>query len=189
MTQKERDMTRIHAGDSFPEFVFQTAYEEDLFSRDILKGKTVFWFLRYIGCTICRYDVHLLSLRYEEFVRKGAQVYVVLQSDREHLQRDLKDAEPRPPFSIISDPEAKIYQLLDIRPAASMEELKAGAESKLKEKVAKANETGFFHGDYEGNEQQLQALFIVGEDNTVEYAHYAGNIMDMPSIDGVLELL
>ena len=181
-------MTRIQAGESFPEFNFQTI-DEDLFSRDVLKGKTVFWFLRYIGCTICRYDVHLLSLRYDEFVKKGAQVFVVMQSDREHLQRDLKDADPKPPFPIIADPDQKIYQLLGIDPAQSMEELKKGAEERLKEKVSKANEIGFFHGDYEGNEQQLQALFIVDEDNSVEYVHYAANIMDMPSIDEVLELL
>ena len=67
-------MTQIHTGDPFPQFTFDTAYEESLDSRSILKGKTVFWVLRYIGCTVCRYDVHTIAQRYEEFTQKGRTV-------------------------------------------------------------------------------------------------------------------
>ena len=59
----------------------------------------------------------------------------------------------------------------------------------LKEKGAKAAACGFSHGDYEGNEQQLPAMFIVDEDRTINYVHYAKNIMDMPTVDEVLNLL
>ena len=182
-------MARININDSFPEFIFNTVYENDLNSKEVLKGKTVFWFLRYIGCTVCRYDVHMIAKRYDEFKNKGAQVFVVMQSDREHVRNDLESTNTVLPFSIITDPEQKIYELLEIKAAESMDELKQGVEDKLKEKAAKARENGFVHGDYEGNEQQLPAMFIVNEDGKVEYAHYAKNIMDMPSIDEVLELL
>ena len=182
-------MPKVQVNETFPVFDFSTAYEDDLNSKDVLKGKTVFWFLRYIGCTVCRYDVHLLQQRYDEFVNKGAQVFVVMQSDRQHVRKDLESTDTRLPFSIICDPEQKIYQLLEIVPAESMEALKAGVEEQLKEKGGKARELGFVHGDYEGNEQQLPALFIVNEDGTVAYAHYAKNIMDMPKIDEVLSLL
>lgn len=182
-------MARVRVNDAFPGFTFSTAYEDDLNSKDILKGKTVFWFLRYIGCTVCRYDVHLLQERYDEFLKKGAQVYVAMQSDREHVRKDLESTGTKLPFSIICDPEQKIYELLDIVPAESMEALTEGVREQLKEKGGKARELGFVHGDYEGNEQQLPALFIVNEDGTVAYAHYARNIMDMPLIDDVLAIL
>ena len=45
------------------------------------------------------------------------------------------------------------------------------------------------HGDYEGNEQQLPALFILDEAGTALYANYAQDPMDMPSLDEVLEML
>lgn len=182
-------MSKVRVNETFPVFEFSTAYEDDLNSRDILKGKTIFWFLRYIGCTVCRYDVHLLQQRYEEFTEKGAQVYVAMQSNRDHVRKDLESTDTKLPFSIICDPEMKIYKLLDIVPAESMESLKLGVEDALKEKAGKARAQGFIHGDYEGDEQQLPALFIVDEDGTVEYAHYASNIMDMPLIDDVLSLL
>ena len=182
-------MPIVHVGDTFPEFPFDTAYEEGLNSHSVLKGKTVFWFLRYIGCTVCRYDVHQIAQRYDEFKEKGAQVFVVMQSDAQHIQNDLKNTDTVLPFQIITDPEMKIYELLDIKATETKEELVAGVMDQLKEKSGKARELGFVHGDYEGNEQQLPALFIVDEDGTVEYAHYAKNIMDMPKVDEVLAML
>lgn len=182
-------MPKVNVDEIFPQFTFSTAYEDSLNSKDVLKGNTVFWFLRYIGCTVCRYDVHLLQERYDEFTQKGAQVFVVMQSDQEHVQKDLESTDTRLPFAIICDPKQEIYRLLDIVPAESMDALKEGVEEQLKEKGSKARELGFTHGDYEGDEQQLPALFIVNEDGKVEYAHYAKNIMDMPLIDDVLALL
>ena len=47
-------MTRINKGDTFPVFEFSTAYEDGLNSKEVLKGKTIFWVLRYIGCICTR---------------------------------------------------------------------------------------------------------------------------------------
>ena len=51
------------------------------------------------------------------------------------------------------------------------------------------SKTRFVHGDYEGDELQLPALFIVNEKGVVEYANYAEDIMDMPKVDDVLNML
>ena len=182
-------MAKISVGEKFPSFNFNTQNRNAVNSLECLKGKTVFWVLRYIGCTVCRYDVHLIAQRYEEFVNKGAQVFVVMQSDVPHVQNDLANTNESIPFEIICDPTEFIYKLLSIEPAESMEILGGGRFDELKEKGAKARECGFVHGDYEGNEQQLPAMFIVEEDGTVSYAHYAESIMDMPKIDDVLAML
>lgn len=180
-------MTRLQKGSIMPNFTFHTAYEDHLQIYDVLKGKTVFWVLRYIGCTVCRFDVHLISERYKKFKEKGAQVFVVMQSDQKHVQEDLKDV--KLPFDIICDENMEIYQALDILPAHSKKELIGDKRSELLEKDAKASTLGFSHGDYEGNEMQLPAMFIVNKDGIVEYAHYAKTIMDMPTIDEVLKIL
>ncbi len=182
-------MAKLSAGDRFPEFPFSTHLRDDLSSHSVLSGKTVFWVLRYIGCTVCRYDVHLIAQRYDEFREKGAQVFVVMQSDRAHVLNGLSSTGTVLPFEIICDPEMEIYSLLSIEPAADMQALLGDGMDALKEKGQKAAECGFSHGDYEGNEQQLPAMFIVSEEGNVEYAHYASAIMDMPSVDEVLDLL
>ena len=182
-------MAKLNVQDKMPNLVFNTAYQNNVNLHDVLKGKTVFWVLRYIGCTVCRYDVHLIQQSYEAFQKKGAQVFVVMQSDQAHVQNDLKDIQL--PFDIICDDQMKIYEALSIEAAASLQELGGGEANlaRLKEKGAKAKECGFVHGDYEGNEQQLPAMFIVEEDATISYAHYAKNIVDMPTIPEVLEML
>ena len=180
-------MSRIQINDTMPDFAFNTAFNNHLHLSQVAKGKTILWALRYIGCTVCRYDVHMIAKRYSEFLEKGAQVYVIMQSDQKHVQNDLASTNTTLPFEIICDPEMKIYNMLEINPAESMEALADGVLDQLKEKASKAREAGFSHGDYEGNEQQLPAMFIVDEDRKVLYAHYAENIMDMPSIDEILE--
>lgn len=180
-------MAKYKVGDIFPNLTVKTAYEADREVKDILKGKTIFWVLRYIGCPVCRLDVALIAERYEEFKEKGAQVFVVMQSDQEHIRESLKETPI--PFEIICDNDMKFYDTLSIEPAGSMDELAGKMLDKLQAKGALADEYGFEHGDYEGDEQQLPALFIVDENGVITYAHYAEELIDMPDVDEVLELL
>lgn len=179
--------TRYKTGDRFPNLTVSTAYKPDRKVMDILKGRTVFWVLRYIGCPICRLDVALISEHYDEFIKKGAQIFVVMQSNKEHMKEALKDV--KIPFEIICDDNMTFYDTLMIRPAESMDRLAGQQLDKLQAKGAMADERGFTHGDYEGNEQQLPALFIVDENGIITYAHYAEELIDMPEVEEVLNLL
>ena len=182
-------MARIKAGDRFPDLKFDTAFKEGLSVSSVLKGRTIFWVLRYIGCTSCNFDVALISESYDKFLEKNAQVFVVMQSDKAHLRDDLKK---RPvPFEIISDPEFSFYKTLDIRAAKDKDELGGTPEERERfaAKRAAIQERGLTHGDYEGDELQLPAFFIVEEDGTVSYAHYATSIADMPTVEEALALL
>ena len=182
-------MPRIKAGDKMPDIAFKTAYRDGLSVNKVLKGKTIFWVLRYIGFTSCNFDVCLIAEDYERFIEKNAQVFVVMQSDRAHLQADL---EKRPvPFEIISDEDFEFYNTLEIRPAKDKDELGGTPEERARfaTKRAAIAERGLTHGDYEGDELQLPAFFIVEEDGTVSYAHYATSIADMPTVEEALALL
>ncbi len=182
-------MARIKAGDRFPDLKFDTAFKEGLSVSSVLKGRTIFWVLRYIGCTSCNFDVALISESYDKFLEKNAQVFVVMQSDKAHLRDDL---EKRPvPFDIISDPDFCFYKELDIRAAKDKEELGGTPEERERfaAKRAAIQARGLTHGDYEGDELQLPAMFIVGKDGTVLDALYPTSLMDMPTIDEVLAKL
>ena len=176
---------KLVKGDKFPNFTVNTAFENGLTIEKIVDGKpTMFMVLRYIGCTVCRYDVHVLTERYNEFVEKGVNVVVVMQSKPEIVQRDL--AGDTLPFHLICDEAQEIYKTLEINAAANMQELLGDGMAKLQEKGAKAAAAGFAHGDYEGIEEQLPAFFYVDSDLTVKEAHYAKGIMDMPTVDEML---
>jgi peroxiredoxin len=185
-------MARLSAGEQFPDFTFNTAYGRELSSGEFIKkaGKTVFWVLRYVGCTTCRYDIHLIKTRYKEFTGLDAQVLVVLQSQPENVRADLTGHEV--PYEIACDPGQAIYWRFSIEPAPDKEsrQPKDPADvEKWQAKLGKVKAGGFVHGKYEGNENQLPALFVVAADGKVLYAHYAKNSIDMPTVDEVLGLL
>ena len=187
---KENIMAKLAVGEKMPNLTVNTVYETGKKINDLVGGKpTFFMVLRYIGCTVCRFDVHMLEQRYSEFTDKGAQVYVVMQSDPEVIKADLEGK--KLPFDIICDPEYAFYDAFEIKAAADMQELVGGAEdlAKLQEKGAKAKEAGFEHGKYEGKEEQLPALFFVDGDCTVKVAHYGKNIADMPSLCDMLAMI
>lgn len=185
-------MGRISVGEKFPDFTFNTATEKNKTISGLLhSGKTVLWVIRYIGCTVCRYDIHLLTERYDKIAAKNAKVAVVLQSDPAIVREELKDCPA--PFDIICDTDMNIYKTLEILPAESMDALVDAANpavmDALKKKGDAARARGFSHGKYEGNEQQLPALFILDQDGRVIHAHYGKNIMDMPTVDALIEML
>ena len=84
---------RFKVGDYFPDFIFNTAYRKNLQVHEILNKETVFWCIRYIGCPVCRYDVHCIKEKYAEIQKKNAQVFVVMQSDQKHIQDVIKEGD------------------------------------------------------------------------------------------------
>jgi len=185
-------VAKLFIGDKMPNFFFDTIYENGKSVYEILgkKERTVFWILRYIGCTTCRYDVHVMSLRYQEFIDLDAQIYVVMQSEASNVRDDLK--EMKLPFDIICDPKMEIYQKFEIPDVTCKQDMMptdSADLAKLAEKRMRIEEAGIVHGKYEGNELQLPAFFVIERDGTVSYAHYAKNIIDMPTVDEILNLL
>jgi peroxiredoxin len=183
-------MARLKAGDTFPDFQVHTASEADLSTQEIIgkAKKTVFWVLRDVGCTSCRYDIHLIKEQYQKFTKQGVQILVVLQSQPDIVRSDLKGDEV--PYEIICDPDQTIYRRFSIEPAPNKETLRPTDPELVKKwekKVEGLKASGFVHGKYEGDENQLPALFIVGSDAVVLEAHYAASIADMPTVDELLK--
>ena len=178
-------MAKLVKGDKMPNFVLDTAFENGVSFEKIVGGKpTMFVVLRYIGYTVCRYDVHMITERYDEFVKKGVNVAVVMQSTPAMVQKDLDGATL--PFYLVCDDQQEVYKTLDISPAPDMPSLVGTDMAALQAKGAQAAAAGFKHGEYEGNEQQLPAFFFVDGDMTVTEAHYATTIVDMPTVDEML---
>ncbi len=182
-------MARLLTGDLFPDFTVTTQFENGTSIRKIAGGKPLMLVvLRYIGCPSCRYDVHMLQVNWDRFAQKGVSVAVVMQSTPESIKKALAD-EPLS-FPIICDPEYRIYNALEVKPAASMKELAGGEASvaKFMTKRAAIAELGYAHGAYEGIEEQLPAFFYLDAGLKVLTAHYAEGIGDMPTAEEMLAL-
>lgn len=182
-------MAKLSAGNIFPDYTVTTQFEDGTTISRIAGGKPLMLVvLRYIGCPSCRYDVHMLQVNYERFAEKGVTVAVVMQSTPESIRAALKD-EPLS-FPVICDPEYKLYNDLEIKPAGSREEMLGSEETlqKFRKKREAIRELGFIHGEYEGIEEQLPAFFYMNEKLKVITAHYAEGIGDMPTAEEMLAM-
>lgn len=177
---------RLEIGDVFPDISYDTPFETGKSLEKDLAGKPcVIEFLRYYGCTVCRLDIHELEKIYGFIKERGGELKVVLQSSRELVAKELEDHEL--PFEIICDPEGKLYRQFEINSAKNKLEL-AGSLAAIR-KINAAKSAGFTHGEYEGDELRLPAVFVVGKDMRVGYTHYAKNLGDMPSAKNIAELI
>lgn len=182
-------MPRLHVGEKMPDFTFETPYEKGLTIGETAKkvaGKTAVVFMRYYGCTMCQYDIHLFKTQHEKIAATGGQMLVVLQSDPVKLAAQVKPGDL--PFDIICDPDQNLYQQFDIRPAAS-KEAASDEQTIAKRAQREAYEVKFVHGEYEGNELQLPATFVVEPDLTITFAEYHKGNGGVPSPDELAELL
>lgn len=180
-------MSRLTAGSKMPEFSYETPFSKKENLSDAVKkvkGKTAVVFLRYYGCTLCQFDIHNYIKGYDEIKRTGGQLLVVLQSDPCLVYEQIKDRSV--PFEIICDKAQKLYREFDISPAEAMENM---IDAKGKEKIAQAAAEGFKHGEYEGNELQLPAVFIMDAERNLEYVHYSETASDVPTVTELKELL
>lgn len=175
---------KLEIGNKMPNFTVDVVFKRGVSLKELLGNqKTALLFLRYAGCTLCRFDMMMLKKEYEKITGVGGKVLVVLQSDPDKLSNEIdKDFYP---YDIICDPNQTLYKELEIKPANSQEEMIGlGTMEKIKE----VETSGLTHGDYEGNEMQLPAVFIVDKDLTVFYEHYATNVTDIPNVYELEEL-
>ncbi len=176
---------RLKTGDVLPDFTVDTAAADNVGLVSSSSGeKTAYFFLRYYGCTVCRVDIHNLTLRYDEFKRNNYEIKVVLQSDKALLRKELKDNPV--PFDIVADKDMQLYKALDIVPAKS--KLKMLGLSTFA-KISDASKLGYTHGEFEGDELQLPAVFVTDKTGKVLYAHYGKVISDVPSADELLNIM
>lgn len=177
-------MAMIKTGTKMPEFRFDTAYEQDLSFYDQLDRPVFLWFIRYLGCPVCQVDIQELTQAYSRFEAKGVKVIMALQSDPKIIQGSFPKGAL--PFTLICDPEKKLYEQFEIKPAKNMIKM---ASLGLIAKGLQAKKMGISHGVSEGDELQLPALFLIRPDGEVAFAKYAKNITDLPSIDEMLQMI
>lgn len=170
------------------DFRYCTAYSEGLALSDTLQkaNKTFLLFSRYMGCPLCQVDMLELCEEYSRFMEKKAQILVVLQSSPETIRSQTVLREP--PFEIICDPQGVLYELYHVKSAPStLKMIKPG--KKLFHKVGKLLKYKLKHGAYEGNEQQLPAIFLLDQDRNILYSHHAAHLTDLPNVEEMLSLL
>ncbi|MDR1831570.1 MAG: redoxin domain-containing protein [Fusobacteriaceae bacterium] len=178
---------KLATGMKMPDFTFDSIYRDKVDYLESKKGKTgVLMFLRYFGCRICQLDIREFNLLYDEFVKLGADVKIVLQSTRE-IMLEAEEKEGKFKTEFVLDPTQALYKRFELAVAKDKDELRG--QGQVEKKSAEAQALGMVHGAYEGEELQLPAAFIIDKDDNIVYARYAAHGADIPRAAEVLEIL
>lgn len=180
-------MPKISAGQTMPNFTYSTALKRDQKISDAVRrveGRTVLQFLRYYGCRMCQLDIITFNEEYDKIRNAGGQLIIVLQSDPKIVADQTADRAL--PFEIICDPDQTLYKEFEIAPAAS-KDVMIGPRAEAKR--IRFDELGLVHGEYEGEELQLPATFVLDRDLHVSHVHYSKTIDDVPTPDEMVSLI
>lgn len=173
-------MPRLSNGEKMVNCDVVTAKGEETSLFALADGKpTVMLTLRHIGCPLTRLDIHEFYENYDEFVKKGVNLIIVVQSKPNIVMQTLGSKEFK--FPIVCDEKCKIYEKLEIKPAKSQFHFMKG-KSETKARKAMAKQAGFEEGEKEGNPLQLPAFFYFDRYRMVTECHYAEYLCDMPTV-------
>ncbi|MFZ5999056.1 MAG: redoxin domain-containing protein [Bacteroidota bacterium] len=155
------------------------------FSLSSLRGKKIYLsFYRNGACALCNLRVHELSQRQADFDNAGIVVIAVFESSVEDMAPFV--GKQKLAFTLLSDPEGKIYQQYGIQ---SSQELvsRVMSSGSANARVAEASAAGFQLVKQEGsNFFRIPAEVLIDEDFNIVKLHHADQLTNHLPIKEVL---
>lgn len=172
---------KLVIGDKVKEFWFvDQGGRERRFPEDFKDEKVALFFLRHLGCPLCKMTVAELAENHTRFAAKSVRTVAVVQSTpkrvREYAQKN------NLPYLLVSDRERRLYDAFDVQ-RGGLKEFTAPAALK---QTIRATLKGHLHGAFEGDELQVPASFLIAPSGEVLYAHYGKDISDFGSVEELL---
>jgi peroxiredoxin len=164
----------------------------DVFGRpvrleDYAGQMVLLWFYRNAACALC--NLHLKRLiEWYKARPEAVQVLAVFESPAGNILDD-HPGQQQPPFPLIPDPAGGLYELYGLESSES-KVMASLAQPQTQRSVEEAARLGFALRREEGsNFNRLTAEFLIGPDQTIRLAHYAGYVGDHASFEEIERLL
>jgi peroxiredoxin len=171
----------LAAGDKVGAFKFadQTG-KEWKYPEDFQTGKLAIFFLRHLGCPLCKENIAELTQAASSFAQLGAKLVAVAQATPKRAAEF--SAKANLPFLLAPDREKRLYALFQVNRGGFKE---FTAPAVLKANI-RATLKGHMHGRFEGDEFQVPAAFLLAPTGEVLFAHYGKDISDFGDINALL---
>jgi len=172
---------RLKDGDEVKNFSLEDISGKQISLSDFKDKKLMLSFYRYASCPLCNLRVQQLIQIHDELKSKGLFLVAFFQSPKESIAKYVGKQDA--PFSIISDPERKIYKLFGVE-HSWLGYLRGGVSLSM----FRALWNGFMIGKMEGKKNLLPADFLI-DNLKVKKAYYGKTISDHLPIDEIKEFL
>jgi thioredoxin-dependent peroxiredoxin len=169
-------------GQTAPTFQTQDIFEKPV-SLGISKHWTLLSFLRNGACAICNLRIHELISKYPEFQELGLEIIAVFESPVESVRQNV--IKQNVPFTLLSDPEAKLYDLYHVETSEEKVALTMQMPQ-TQEIIAQAASIGYPLSPEAGsNFYRIPAEFLIDTNGQIRIAHYAKHLTDHLSFETI----
>jgi len=171
----------LSVGNKVKDFTFiDQDGEQRAWPGDFPENKLALFFLRHLGCPLCKMTVDELKEAYPRFDDKGVKVAVVVQSTPKRVAQYA--GQKGLPYYLVSDREKNLYRAFEVN-RGGLKEFMAPSAFKA---TIRATLKGHMHGAFEGDELQVPASFLLSPEGEVVHAYYGKDISDFGSVEDVL---
>ncbi|HUT53093.1 MAG TPA: peroxiredoxin-like family protein [bacterium] len=150
------------------------------FPDDFKGQKTALFFLRHLGCPLCKAKVAELKAAYAQFQAGSVLLIVVVQSTPRRVSEFAE--KEKIPYLLVPDRGKILYNQFEVR-RGGLKEFTAPAAFAA---TVRATLKGHMHGRFEGDEFQVPAAFLLSPEAEVLHAHYGKDVSDFGGVDELL---
>lgn len=181
---------KLTSGTPAPQFETEDIFGAPIALKNYAGKGVLLAFFRFGACALCNLQVHRLIQKYPDWQKAGLEILAVFESPRESVREYVGKQDA--PFSIIADPDAKLYDLYGLE--SSQEKVMAPVEGTWREElIREASSIGYPLQKEEGsNFFRLPADFLIGPDQRIVTAFYTdviGQHISFEEIDTFLKEL
>ena len=172
----DSQVQKLKNGDKAPNFSVVDIDGEQIEINGNDGKKILLSFFRYSGCPWCNLAIYRLSQMTPDLEAQGVKVICFVQSTREDIVKNVINRhDPKPPFSIVPDPNKIIYGLYAVEESA----LKYFTSlRKAPEWIYSAYKLHFKQPEVDGNMTLVPAQFLIDSDGTLIKVHYGTDYAD-----------
>lgn len=171
----------LSAGDKIERFTFvDHEGDEWNYPDDFGEMRLAIFFLRHLGCPLCKQKVDELKQAEADFEAKSIKLAAVVQSTPKRAAEYA--GKQGLGYSLVPDREKVLYNKFDVK-KGGLKEFTAPAAFIA---TVRATLKGHMHGKFEGDELQVPASFLLSGDGKVIYAHYGKDVSDFGSVQELL---
>ena len=176
---------KLKQGKKAPNFEVTDIHGTKINLHQLSNEKVLLTFFRYAECALCNLRISEIKNESERLKELDIKLIAVFQSSKESLIASIYDKHAFD-FTIISDPESKLYNLYGVKPSW-IKLLKTTTWKGIKS-MLKASSKGYkLGGKVEGKFNQIPADFLLNKDKHIEIAHYGDNLIDHIAIKRIVK--
>jgi len=167
---------KLVSGQKAPLFVAKDIFGNTIDLAQIQNQKILLSFFRYAECAMCNLQIAKIMKHKEAIDKKGIKLITVFESPADSLKVSIANRHNFD-FTIIADTNRDLYNLYKVNSSwlKTMRTMSVKGFQHLSEAIQIGFKAG---GKVEGTFHQIPADFLIGEDNTIQIAHYGNSVID-----------